>query len=50
MRSVAKQMKIDGFAGKVEKLDLSRYLNTEKFPEDDKQLLTCFENSGSGDQ
>ena len=31
----------DVFTGKVEKLDLSRYVDTENFPEEDRQLLTC---------
>ena len=30
----------NSFAGKVEKPDISRYVNTDKLPEDDKQLLT----------
>jgi superfamily II DNA or RNA helicase len=30
----------DGFAGKVEKPDISRYVDTDKMPEEDKQLLT----------
>jgi hypothetical protein len=30
----------DGFAGKVEKPDISRYLDTDKLSEEDKQLLT----------
>lgn len=29
----------DGFAGKVEKPDITRYLDTEKLPEDDRHLL-----------
>ncbi|MGZ8541533.1 MAG: SNF2-related protein [Chitinophagaceae bacterium] len=32
--------KNDGFAGKVEKPDISRYLDTDKLPEEDRQLLT----------
>lgn len=30
----------DGFAGKVEKPDISRYIDTDKLSEEDKQLLT----------
>lgn len=30
----------EGFAGKVEKLDISRYVETEKLSEEDRQLLT----------
>lgn len=30
----------NGFVGKVEKLDISRYVNTENLPELDKELLT----------
>ncbi|MBL7722941.1 MAG: SNF2 helicase associated domain-containing protein [Chitinophagaceae bacterium] len=30
----------DAFAGKVEKLDISRYVNTDLLPESDKELLT----------
>lgn len=30
----------DGYAGKVEKPDISRYVDTDKLSEDDKQLLT----------
>lgn len=29
----------DGFAGKVERPDISRYVDTDKLPEEDKQLL-----------
>ncbi|HKZ66063.1 MAG TPA: SNF2-related protein [Chitinophagaceae bacterium] len=32
--------KNDGFAGNVEKPDISRYLDTDKLPEDDRHLLT----------
>jgi non-specific serine/threonine protein kinase len=32
--------KNDGFAGKVEKPDISRYIETEKLSEEDRQLLT----------
>ena len=32
--------KNDGFAGKVEKPDISRYVDTDKLPEEDRQLLT----------
>src|SRR5688572_7427377 len=32
--------KNDGFAGNVEKPDISRYLDTDKLPEEDRQLLT----------
>jgi non-specific serine/threonine protein kinase len=32
--------KNEGFAGKVEKLDISRYVNTDQLPEEDKLLLT----------
>ena len=32
--------KNDGFAGKVEKPDISRYVDTDKLPEDDRQTLT----------
>src|SRR5690606_2501775 len=28
------------FAGKVEKLDISRYVNTDELPEGDRELLT----------
>ncbi|HNU13452.1 MAG TPA: SNF2-related protein [Chitinophagaceae bacterium] len=30
----------DAFAGKVEKLDISRYVNTDELPEGDRELLT----------
>ncbi|MEO8406753.1 MAG: SNF2 helicase associated domain-containing protein, partial [Chitinophagaceae bacterium] len=30
----------DGFAGKAEKPDISRYIDTDKLPEEDRQLLT----------
>lgn len=30
----------DGFAGKVEKTDISRYVNTDQLPEGDRDLLT----------
>lgn len=30
----------DAFAGKVEKLDISRYVNTDPLPESDRELLT----------
>lgn len=30
----------DGFTGKVEKPDISRYVETDKLPEEDKQVLT----------
>lgn len=32
--------KNDGFVGNVEKPDISRYLDTDKLPEEDRQLLT----------
>jgi superfamily II DNA or RNA helicase len=32
--------KNDAFTGKTEKLDISRYVETDKLPEEDKQLLT----------
>ena len=32
--------KNDAFAGKVEKIDISRYVNTDNLSEEDKQLLT----------
>jgi superfamily II DNA or RNA helicase len=31
----------DGFAGKAEKLDISRYVDSDKLPEEDQQLLTA---------
>ena len=40
-----------GFVGKVEKLDLSKFVNTENFNENDTIADSCTaQNAGNGDQ
>lgn len=38
-----------GFSGKVEKPDISRYVETDKLPEEDKQLLTLLRKLQEGE-
>ena len=41
----------DGFTGKVEKVDLSKYVDTDKFSEKDKQSAQHIKKiAGTGDQ
>ena len=49
---LANRMKqTDAFTGKVEKMDISRYVNTDNLSEEDKNLLTFLaQTAGSRNQ